>query len=249
MPATEDNFRSLRTMHVVSAASAFALLVATVWMMKADYADEWRPIQNTNNKLLAQQIDEDLKSLTSEQFEQKEKELKDNVNSAEKSARSVRKRRKSPRKLQKEVDHLDGQSQVLTRKVKFTRAERDAVRADLDLEVRDGKTTKAALEPAQKKFDDKEAEVNKLELELQELQADFDQKKEHLAQLTKPLDDAQAALKKYNTELDHRLTKAKSKIAPPTFSAAGFKHWLMEQEIIEGLQRACSRSPRSGSPT
>ncbi len=72
MPATEDNFRSLRTMHVVSAASAFALLAATLWMMQADYADEWRGIQKTAYKLQAQQIDEDLTSLTDKEFEAKE---------------------------------------------------------------------------------------------------------------------------------------------------------------------------------
>src|SRR5579863_5175341 len=231
MPATEDNFRSLRTMHVVSAASAFALLVATLWMMKADYADEWRGIQATNYKLRSLQIDEDLKSLTTEQFKQKEKELQDNVDSAEVT---VSGERDKVAEAKKEVDDLDGQSQVLTRKVKFTRAERDAVRADLDLQVRDGKLSKKELQPFQKRFDDKEAEVGKLEIELQQLQAKFDAAKDHLAELTKPLDEAQAAKKKHETELD-RLKKAKDKIDPPTLSAAGFKHWLMEQEIIEGF--------------
>ena len=42
MPATEEFARNLRSLHVVSAASAFALLAATLWMMQADYADEWR---------------------------------------------------------------------------------------------------------------------------------------------------------------------------------------------------------------
>src|SRR4029077_9583894 len=103
MPATEENFRSLRTMHVVSAASAFALLVATLWMMKADYADEWRGIQATNYKLRALQIDEDLKSLTTEQFKQKEAELRADVKAAEETLKSEREK---VAQAQKKVDHL-----------------------------------------------------------------------------------------------------------------------------------------------
>src|SRR5260221_12550027 len=85
MPATEDNFRSLRTMHVVSAASAFALLAATLWMMKADYTDEWRGIQSLTYKLQAQQIHEDLTSLTDKEFEHRESQLKRSVEKAKDS--------------------------------------------------------------------------------------------------------------------------------------------------------------------
>src|SRR4029450_6531542 len=87
MPATEDVWRNLRTMHVVSAASAFALLAATLWMMKADYADEWRGIQNVTYKLQAEQLDEDIRDLLElnhKEFEKKEKELKEKVDAAKK---------------------------------------------------------------------------------------------------------------------------------------------------------------------
>lgn len=230
MPATEDNFRSLRTMHVVSAASAFALLASTLWMMQADYADEWRGIQKTAFKLQAQQIDDDLTSLTDEEFDAKEADLKRQVKEAQ---QVIDDRKDKIAEAQKGVDHLDGQFQKLSREVKFTRAEKDKVRADLDLEVRDGKTGKA-LKPALEKFEEVEARVDKLELELQELQANFDEAKAKLAELTRPYDEAQAALKKQQTELV-RLKKAKEKIDPPAFTEAGFKHWLMELPIIEGF--------------
>lgn len=217
-------------MHVVSAASAFGLLAATLWMMKADYTDEWRGIQSTAYKLQAQQIDEDLTSLSDDEFKQKESELKRNVVEAQ---NVVKEKKDEVAKAQKEVDHFDGQFQKLSRDVKFKRAEKDATRAVLDLAVRDGQLGKA-LAPKQKDFDDIEATVDKLEIELQELQANFDAAKDKLAQLTRPRDEAQAALKKHETELV-RLNKAKDKIDPPFFSAAGFKHALMEVPIIEGF--------------
>src|SRR5579872_5530984 len=230
MPATEENFRSLRTMHVVSAASAFALLASTLWMMQADYADEWRGIQKTAFKLQAQQIDEDLTLLTDEQFKEKERELNEKVDAAK---NVIAGKMTEIDHAEKEVKHLDGRFQILSRDVKFKRAEKDKVRADLDLEVRDGIIGKA-LQPAQKKFDEIEALVDKLELDLQKLQADFDAAKDRLADLTRPRDEAAAALKKHEAELV-RLNKARDKIDPKTFSAAGFKHWLMEVPIIEGF--------------
>ena len=230
MPATEDNFRNLRTMHVVSAASAFALLAATLWMMQADYADEWRGIQKTAYKLQAQQLDDDKSSLTDAQFEKKEKELHANVDQAKKR---IDENKAAVDEAQKEVDHLDGQFQKLSRNVKFERAEKDKVSADRDLEIRDGKLGES-LKPATRKYDEVKVRVDNLELELQDLQAKFDKAKEKLAELTKPYDEAAAALKKHETELV-RLNKAKEKIDPPALSAAGFKHWLMEEPIIEGF--------------
>jgi cytochrome c551/c552 len=235
MPATEDVWRNLRMMHVVSAASAFALLAATLWMMQADYADEWRGIQTTTYKLQAEQLNDDIRDLlelNDEEFEKKETLLTQNYENAKKSLDAERERI-AP--AENDANQLDGQFQKLTREVKFKRAERDAVRAELDLKVRDGVLGKG-LKPYQESFDKVQAEVDQMELQLQELQAKFDAAKEQLAELTRPRDDAQAALKKHQTEYE-RLLKAKEKIAPSWKSQPGmaFKRWLMEQWIIEGF--------------
>lgn len=229
MPATEDVWRNLRKMHVVSAASAFALLAATLWMMQADYADEWRGIQSIATEQEVEQIDADLKDLTTAEFEAREKDL---VTKSDAAKEEVKSQREKVKEAQKKVDHLDGQMQNLTRSVKFQRAQRDADRATLDLQVRDGLLGKA-LRPAQEQFEKSQGLVDRLELELQELQAQFDAAKAELAKLTKPLDDAQAALKKHETDLA-RLNKAKEKLAPKEKLVA-FKRWLMEQWIIEGF--------------
>ncbi len=237
MPATEDVWRSLRKMHVVSAASALALLASTLWMMQADYADEWRGIQRTANKLQAEQLDDDIRDLlemNQEEFLKKEDDLKAEVEAADKA---LQEKRDELAPVEKEVSQLDGQLQKLTREVKFKRAEKDATRADLDLQVRDGVLGKG-LKPYQDNFDAVQSTVDSMERALQELQAKFDAEKEKLAELTKPRDDAQAELKKHQTEYD-RLKKAKAKIEPSWHEAGergmAFKHWLMEQWIIEGF--------------
>lgn len=230
MPATEDVWRNLRTMHIVSAASAFALLASTWWMMQADYADEWRPIQRTNDKLQAQQIDDEYQSLTSnEEFEAQEKKLAQNIKDAE---QTVEASKKEVTEAEREIKRLDGQFQNLSREVRFERAKRDAARADLDLQIRDGKLGKA-LKSWQDAFDKIQAHVDDLELQLQELQTKFDEAKSKLADLNKPRDEAVAALKKHESDLE-RLKKAKEKVAPEELGVA-FKRWLMEQWIIEGF--------------
>ncbi len=229
MPATEDVWRNLRKLHVVSAASAFALLAATLWMMQADYADEWRGIQRIATEEEVDQIDSDLAGLTTEEFKAREKELRGKRDQAE---AELKNQKELVDAEQKKVDHLNGLMQNLTRDVKFQRAQVDADRATLDLQVRDGVLGKG-LRPAQEQFEKSQGVVFKLDLELQELQARFDEAKAALAKVTKPRDDGQAALKKHETDLA-RLNKAKEKLAPKETLVA-FKRWLMEQWIIEGF--------------
>ena len=233
MPASEDVWRNLRTMHVVSAVSAFALLVATLYMMQADYADEWRPIQRDAYKLQAEQLDDDIRdllALNGHEFETRERELAQNLDAAK---AAVAASQDKVREAEKARDSVEGQFQKLSREVRFKRAERDAARANLDLQVRDGALGKQ-LKPWQEKFDEAQALVDRLEIELQQSQSKLDAARDNLAELTKPRDEALAAQKKHETDFN-RLIKAKNKIAPATFSAAGFKRWLMEVPIIEGF--------------
>ncbi|MBI3863452.1 MAG: c-type cytochrome [Planctomycetia bacterium] len=229
MPATEDFARNLRTMHVVSAASALALLATTLWMMKADYTDEWRGIQRVAQEQEAQLIDSDLRKLTDEEWTTKEDELKEKIKNAE---AKVKASKEKVAEAKREVDHFDGQFQKLSRELKFKSAERDARRADFDLGVRDS-VPSDALKSLRSTFETEQAHVDRMTVELQKLQAEFDAKKEAHAALTKPRDEALAADKKHKSEYD-RLKKAKEKIAPDNWGMA-FKRWLMQQPIIEGF--------------
>src|SRR6266478_4154794 len=110
MPASEDVWRNLRTMHVVSAASAFALLVATLYMMQADYADEWRPIQRDAFKLQAQQLNDEYLALDDDEFKAKEQELAERVKAAEEV---VEAHQDKTEEADKEVKRFDGRYQKL----------------------------------------------------------------------------------------------------------------------------------------
>ncbi|HTI50956.1 MAG TPA: c-type cytochrome [Planctomycetaceae bacterium] len=230
MPATEDVWRNLRTMHIVFAASAIALFGATWLMMDRDYADEWRPTQRVAQRLQARLLADEYKGLDDTQFQQREEALSQNVKAADEQLKTEKDKLAE---AQKESDHFDGESQKLTREVKFQRAERDKARADLDIAVRDGALTKEALEPYQAKFDVEQKKVDAMELQLLELQTKFDAAKEKLAAITKRRDDALAAKKRHETDLD-RLHKALVQIQPEDHIARA-KRWLMELPIIDGF--------------
>ncbi|HZZ71938.1 MAG TPA: PDZ domain-containing protein, partial [Pirellulales bacterium] len=51
MPATEQSWRNIRTLHVVFAVSSFAMLFVTIWMFSADANREWKPIQLTQQAI------------------------------------------------------------------------------------------------------------------------------------------------------------------------------------------------------
>src|SRR5262245_44672666 len=49
MPATEQYWRNLKTLHVVFGVSALAMLLTTVWMLAADHAREAKNLQKQFN--------------------------------------------------------------------------------------------------------------------------------------------------------------------------------------------------------
>ncbi|MSR57430.1 MAG: c-type cytochrome [Planctomycetaceae bacterium] len=231
MPATEDVWRNLRTMHVVFAASAVALFGSTWLMMDRDYADEWRPIQKVAARLQADQIVRERNAITSQTtFEEQEVELEKRIDAAKTEVEQHKVARKAAKS---KSDELDGQYQLLSRQVKDERAYRDKARADLDIAVRDGKLTKEALQPFQNDFDQRQAKVDEMEAALEHLQTRFDEAKSELSAMNKVLDDAMAAKKKHDFDLA-RLEKALAQIAPSK-APEKFKHWLMELPIIDGL--------------
>ena len=64
MPATDDYLRDLKSMHKVFCVSAVVLLAVTLWMMWADYNDEWRTFQR---KAFAYQAERDRSARSQDQ--------------------------------------------------------------------------------------------------------------------------------------------------------------------------------------
>jgi cbb3-type cytochrome oxidase cytochrome c subunit len=232
MPATEEYARSLRSLHVVSAVSAVALFGATMLMMRADYADEWRGIQKVATEAEAEKIDEDLLRLTSADFNTELERLQSEVKKGEDEVASANEK-VAP--VRAKVNELEGKFQYLSREAKFQNAKRGKAGADFDLRVRDDAPVDQ-LKQARAIFKAEDAKAEEMRVELEKLQDELDRNTKELAKLTKPRDDAVAALKKFRTELE-RLTKVKAKIAPEVKSepVMAAKRWLMELPIIEGF--------------
>ena len=51
MPAAEQTWRSQKKLHLIFGISSVVLLLATLWMFKADHQREWKQYQRTGRKI------------------------------------------------------------------------------------------------------------------------------------------------------------------------------------------------------
>lgn len=230
MPATENVWRNLKTMHIIFAASTLVLLFVVLIMMYRDFSGEWRSYQREGRKLAAAQL--------RSKYQQSLQKLKSGPElkaaEARLAAANDKLRQQAPdfSKLTQERKRQEGALTGLIQEVKFKRAERDAARSSLGLLVRD-LADRAALDAGQKKFDKAQQQVDTLELKLQVDQAAFDAINRQVADMTKERDAAEAEIKRLGMESE-RLGKAVAQLEPDT-GLSKFKLWLMEQPIIEGF--------------
>lgn len=220
MPATDDYLRNPKSMHKVFCASSVLLLFVTIWMMWADYNDEWRPIQRQAFAYQAQRDKaREAKIKNDPAFKSNVAELKSKAEAAEKDLKENKAelsdlQRKAKAAKEKADNHL--------RDLKIRRAERDVARADYNLGVRDDLPT---LPELQKKFTDKENEVKGKEAEFVELSYESEQAKAAVASVTAKYDAAEMALKKAEAEIT-LIHAAAQKIAPEKTNWDGTSTWL-----------------------
>lgn len=232
MPATDKYLRNLNTMHVVFAATAMGLLVATVWMMAADHNDPWRDYQKTFEEIQAEKLRRAADRVKTDEHNQRVRELEQKLQQANEDLQS---RGDALAQARDELKALDNEVDLLNREVRNKRAERDVARANLDLGIRDqlGEQELAALKA---KFDELQAIVDGpegLERDLQELQTARNQKAEEVAAFTAERDKIAAALKQQRSEVE-QLHKALTQIEPENPLVAA-KRTMMEWPIIDGF--------------
>ncbi len=231
MPATESNFRDVKKVHVVFAVSSVVMLLTTLWMMAADQDREWTGYQRKFEDLQTQKQLAAIQGIeSSPQYKTSEEELKAKKKAAEAKLKDASERPKVD-KANKDLAAADLEFDRVSREVRNVRAYRDKARADFDLGVRDG-LPEDKLNELTVVFNQKQAIVDKLELDLQSKKAARDTAQAAVKVLNKSLDDANAALTKLNTDLDLR-EKALAKLDPTGFSA--FKKEIMEWPIINGF--------------
>ena len=83
MPATEQTWRSSKTLHVVFGVSGIAMLVTTVWMLAADHNREWKPVQRKFREIETWYTEAKIKDADDAQFEEKRAELAEAVAAAQ----------------------------------------------------------------------------------------------------------------------------------------------------------------------
>ena len=229
MPANDQFWRPLGTMHKVFAASAVLLLVCTLWMMAKDHDDEWREYQSVADELKAAQLNEQLSEIQTDAYVNRQQELETQRKAAEES---LVEKSSEIDGLQLKVTDLQGQVDLLARQTKFKGAERDVARANYDIAVRDLKP-EAELQALKQAFDDMQSEYDSMSAELDVRTAELNQAKDQLAAATSDLDATNNELKKLQADAD-LVEKTLTSIEPDS-GFQQFKRWLMLQPIVDGF--------------
>ena len=228
MPATDTFWRNLKRMHVVFAASAIALLVATLWMMAKDHADEWRDYQRTFERIEAARLEQEVQEIRGDnEFKTKTEELKTRHDEITKQIEG----RPEVKQLEEKISLAQNQADLADRELRNRRAERDVARANYDLGVRDS-VPESRLNELRAKYDAEEAAVGKLTLDAQKKQTALDGLRRQLAEETKVKRELEEEQKRVAADIE-RLDKAYTTIEPSGLSA--IKREIMEWPIIDGF--------------
>lgn len=222
MPATDDFVRKPQTMHQVFCASAVLLFFVTIWMMWADYNDEWRAFQRKAFAYQAQRIEsKEAKIKKDPAFQKNVADLEQKVKLAD---ADTKKHEGDLKVLEKKAKDAKNKADSFLRALKTRRAERDVARAEYNLAVRDN-LPEAELKAKEQSFANIEGDVQKREAEYIELTFESDLAKAEVAKITGEYDAAKAALKAAETEIS-MIHAAVQKIDPQTRDWNGQSTWL-----------------------
>ena len=230
MPATDNYLRNIKTMHKVFCLSAVVLLASTVWMMWADYADEWRGYQRQALKHIAAKDKARIVAIQSDpQHQQQFHALKDELNTAEGALKTNGAQLKE---LEADAKSKATKAMFHMRELRAERAKRDVARANYGLGVRDG-LAKDRLADIKSAFDTQEAHVAEMEAAFKQLDLDVAESKTKVAAFTAEKDRIAKQIADLESEIQRR-RKAKNKIEPDDPFVA-FKRNLMLLPIINGF--------------
>lgn len=232
MPARETYWRNLKTTHIVFAVSSAALAASTFWMMADDYSSEWRGHQQTMDTLEALKLRADEGKLTSGSYRIDLDTLNRRIEDAKQTLTDSRQELGG---LRAEVAGVTFEFQKIERQVRTRRAERDKLRADYGLAVRDV-LPKETLAKRYNWFAAEQAVVDKLEEELQERQATLDAAQSKLDNTLAQLTAAES--EKNNLEFQVNQTRnAINKLEPKKGSFSAAKRFALDLPILDGFSQ------------
>lgn len=230
MPATDDYLRDPKRMHKIFALSAVTFLGVTVWMMWADYADEWRGFQRKAMSLIAARDKAKIDAIKKDPVYKKQSaEAEEQKTSAD---QQLKDQQAELDKLKQQVSDLAQKSAATMRELRTKRAVRDVARATYGLKVRDNEP-KRVQEEFREKYDQAEADATEFEQRFSTESAQLAQAKAALAAVTAERDKAELRVKALNSDLA-RLSAAVNKIEP-TSKLSALKRDFMLWPIINGF--------------
>ncbi|MFG0332560.1 MAG: hypothetical protein ACF8TS_04275, partial [Maioricimonas sp. JB049] len=229
MPATDQYWRNLSTMHKVFAGSAFALFAATIVMMADDQQRDWKQYQRVAEELRVDKLQAELASYQSEEFQQQVTSIEEQIEAA---ALEVEQHADRLAELQAERSELGGRIELLSRESRFQNARRDVARANYDIGVRD-QLPEEQLQQLLDRFETEQARAEEYALNLEEVTGRQSEITSELNLLYEKRDEATAAKKKLETDRD-RLAEQIDQLRPgnPLVSA---KRALKTWPIIDGF--------------
>jgi len=229
MPATEQYWRPLGTVHKVFAGSALLLLLATLVMTAWDQNREWKKYQRESEEIRNKQLEAERDAITSGSYESNLQALNDSIQQAQ--AGLVDKAEQIA-KLEAELQTLNGQVELQERQVKFKNAEVGVVRANRDIEVRDSVEAGRQAQ-TQKEYVVEDSDARTMAANLDVTKARREAVKAELASLREAETAAKAALTKYQEDVQ-RVTDQIERLRP-TNSFVAFKRSMKTWPIIEGF--------------
>lgn len=227
MPANDQYWRDLPTMHKVFAGSAFALFAATLLMMARDEKREWRDYQRQAEKLKVAKIAGQLEGVDTV-------ELRTQVEAIEKKIAEIfsGETEQKAREAEAQVKVLKGDLDRLATESKFKNAERDVARANFDIAVRDA-VPAAELAKVRAIYDSEQLQAEAKVKIVEGARAKYEAAKAELVGITAARDAEKAELDKL-TAARKSLVEQMELLQPSTKWIAAkrsFKEW----PIINGF--------------
>ena len=227
MPANDQYWRDLGTMHKVFAVSAFALFASTLLMMSRDETREWRDYQRQAEKLKVAKLTDQLKGVNSEDLKTQVAEIEGKLEAFKTSDAG-----KKVAAAQVVVANAKADLSRDSTTSKFKNAERDVARANFDIAVRDAVSDKVLAEK-KAAYDALQLEAEALARQVEIAKGQHDQAKEDLAALTKTRDEEAAQLLKLTAERQGLMDQLE--LIKPSNAFVAFKRSFKEWPIINGF--------------
>jgi len=227
MPANDQYWRDLGTMHKVFAVSAFALFAATLLMMSRDEKREWRDYQRTAEKLKVAKLTDQLKGVDTADLKKQVDEIEKQMAALPTQDSDAKLKAAQAVVFEKKGD-LSRESTIS----KFKNAERDVARANFDIAVRDA-VPDQVLKEKRAAFDALALQSNSLVAKVEVAKAAFEQAKIELNALTKVRDDDAALLLKLTA--DRKGLQDQLELLKPSNPLVAFKRSFKEWPIINGF--------------